>query len=39
MLAEARRAYTFLTLFGYRVDTAIVNRVFPEGVPTSRRRS
>jgi arsenite-transporting ATPase len=30
VLAEARRAYTFLTLFGYRVDTAIVNRVFPE---------
>ena len=31
VLAEARRAYTFLTLFGYRVDAAIVNRVFPEG--------
>jgi arsenite-transporting ATPase len=31
VLAEARRAFTFLTLFGYGVDTAIVNRVFPEG--------
>ena len=31
VLAEARRAYTFLTLFGYAVDSAIVNRVFPEG--------
>ena len=31
VLAEARRAYTFLTLFGYTVDTAIVNRVFPDG--------
>lgn len=30
VLAEARRAYTFLTLFGYSVDMAIVNRVFPE---------
>jgi arsenite/tail-anchored protein-transporting ATPase len=29
VLAEARRAYTFLTLFGYSVDAAIVNRVFP----------
>ena len=31
VLAESRRAFTFLTLFGYRVDTAIVNRVFPDG--------
>jgi arsenite-transporting ATPase len=31
VLAEARRAYTFLTLFGYSVDAAIVNRVFPDG--------
>ena len=30
VLAEARRAYTLLTLFGYSVDAAIVNRVFPE---------
>lgn len=31
VLAEARRAYTFLTLFGYTVDAAVVNRVFPDG--------
>jgi arsenite-transporting ATPase len=31
VLAEARRAYTFLTLFGYTVDSAVVNRVFPDG--------
>jgi arsenite-transporting ATPase len=31
VLAEARRAYTFLSLFGYAVDAAIVNRVFPDG--------
>ena len=31
VLAEARRAYTYLSLFGYRVDAAIVNRVFPDG--------
>ena len=31
VLAEARRAYTFLTLFGYTVDAAVVNRVFPTG--------
>ncbi|NPC43547.1 ArsA family ATPase [Nocardioides sp. zg-1230] len=38
VLAEARRAYTFLTLFGYSVDTAIVNRVFPaEGADDWRR--
>ncbi len=39
VLAEARRAYTFLTLFGYRVDTAIVNRVFPDGGADEWRRS
>lgn len=31
VLAEARRAYTFLSLFGYTVDAAVVNRVFPAG--------
>lgn len=31
VLAEARRAYTFLSLFGYAVDAAIVNRIFPVG--------
>lgn len=31
VLAEARRAYTSLSLFGYRVDGVVANRVFPEG--------
>ncbi len=39
VLAEARRAYTFLTLFGYRVDAAIVNRVFPDGGADPWRRT
>ncbi len=39
VLAEARRAYTFLTLFGYSVDTAIVNRVFPDGGADEWRRT
>ena len=30
VLAEARRAYTYLSFFGYSVDAAIVNRVFPD---------
>lgn len=30
VLAEARRAHTLLSLFGYRVDSVLVNRVFPE---------
>jgi arsenite-transporting ATPase len=29
VLAEARRAYTTLSLFGYRVDGVVANRVFP----------
>ncbi|MCD6639363.1 MAG: ArsA family ATPase [Nocardioides sp.] len=29
VLAEARRAYTLLSMFGYRVDGVIANRVFP----------
>ncbi|MBM9461352.1 ArsA family ATPase [Nocardioides sp. zg-536] len=29
VLAEARRAYTSLSLFGYRVDAVVANRVFP----------
>ncbi|MEZ5193820.1 MAG: ArsA-related P-loop ATPase [Nocardioides sp.] len=32
MLAEARRSYTTLSLFGYRVDGVVANRVFPDGV-------
>jgi arsenite-transporting ATPase len=27
---EAKRAYTYLQLFGYHVDAVIVNRIFPE---------
>ena len=30
VLAEARRAYTSLSLFGYRVDGVVANRVFPD---------
>jgi arsenite/tail-anchored protein-transporting ATPase len=30
VLAEARRLLTTLSLFGYRVDGVVVNRVFPE---------
>lgn len=30
VLAEARRALTLLTLFGYGVDAVVVNRVFPD---------
>ncbi|TYL46138.1 ArsA family ATPase [Nocardioides sp. BGMRC 2183] len=29
VLAEARRAFTSLSLFGYRVDGVVANRVFP----------
>jgi arsenite-transporting ATPase len=32
VVAEARRTYTYLGLFGYAVDTAIVNRVLPDSV-------
>jgi arsenite-transporting ATPase len=31
VLAEARRSYTTLSLFGYRVDGVVANRIFPEG--------
>ncbi len=31
VLAEARRSYTTLSLFGYRVDGVLANRVFPSG--------
>ncbi len=30
VLAEARRSLTTLSLYGYRVDGAVVNRVFPD---------
>ena len=32
VISEARRTYTYLGLFGYGVDSAIVNRVLPEEV-------
>ena len=32
VIAEARRTYTYLSLFGYAVDSAIVNRVLPPEV-------
>ena len=35
VIAEARRTYTYLGLFGYAVDSAIVNRVLPESVTDS----
>ncbi|MBF4160569.1 ArsA family ATPase [Nocardioides acrostichi] len=31
VLAEARRSYTNLSLFGYRVDGVVANRIFPDG--------
>jgi arsenite-transporting ATPase len=32
VIAEARRTYTYLGLFGYRVDAIVVNRVLPPDV-------
>ncbi len=32
VIAEARRTYTYLGLFGYGVDSAIVNRVLPDTI-------
>jgi arsenite-transporting ATPase len=32
VIAEARRTYTYLSLFGYRVDAVIANRLLPEEV-------
>jgi arsenite/tail-anchored protein-transporting ATPase len=32
VIAEARRTYTYLLLFGYRVDAVIANRIIPESV-------
>ncbi|MGI8524292.1 MAG: ArsA family ATPase [Nocardioides sp.] len=31
VLAEARRSFTTLSLFGYRVDGVVANRIFPAG--------
>jgi len=35
VLAEARRTWTSLSLFGYSVDAVVVNRVLPEGADGS----
>ena len=32
VIAEARRTYTYLSLFGYRVDAVIANRLLPDDV-------
>jgi arsenite/tail-anchored protein-transporting ATPase len=32
VISEARRTYTYLGLFGYRVDAVIVNRIIPDSV-------
>src|SRR5204863_8456042 len=32
VISEARRTYTYLGLFGYRVDAVVVNRVLPPDV-------
>jgi arsenite-transporting ATPase len=32
VISEARRTYTYLGLFGYSVDSAIVNRILPDDV-------
>src|SRR5213083_1393532 len=32
VIAEARRTYTYLSLFGYRVDAVVVNRIIPDEV-------
>lgn len=35
VIAEARRTYTYLGLFGYAVDAAVVNRVLPDAITDS----
>jgi arsenite-transporting ATPase len=32
VVKEAKRAYTYLSLFGYMTDAVIVNRILPEGL-------
>ncbi len=32
VIAEARRTYTYLNLFGYRVDAVVANRIIPDEV-------
>jgi len=38
VVAEARRLLTSLSLFGYRVDGVVANKIFPEGGADSWRR-
>lgn len=35
VIAEARRTYTYLSLFGYRVDAVVCNRLIPDEVEDS----
>ena len=30
VIKEARRAYTYLQLYGYNVDAVVINRILPE---------
>ncbi len=39
VVAEARRSLTTLSLFGYRVDGVVANRVFPDGGADEWRRT
>jgi arsenite-transporting ATPase len=39
VVAEARRSLTTLSLFGYRVDGVVANRVFPDGDDADEWRS
>src|SRR5436305_1691316 len=32
VVKEAKRAYTYLSLFGYLTDAVVVNRILPEGL-------
>lgn len=32
VVAEARRTYTYLSLFGYHVDAVVANRMLPDGI-------
>jgi arsenite/tail-anchored protein-transporting ATPase len=32
VIAEARRTYTYLSLFGYHVDAVVANRLLPDGI-------
>lgn len=32
VISEARRTYTYLSLFGYRTDAVVVNRLFPDAI-------